>query len=69
MLLNNAIYSLYSITASQEDVERAKCEIDRFLESLESEELKYSDAFFKYNVHSLVHPYEDRIKFKQPLSS
>lgn len=66
MLLNKAIHSLYSSTASEDDIELAKYEIDLFLSVLN--ELNYSDSFFQYNTHCLPHLYEDRIEFGQPLS-
>ena len=49
MLLNKAIHSLYSSTASEDDIDIAKYEIDLFLSVLNV--LDYSDAFFQYNTH------------------
>lgn len=66
MLLNSAIHKLYSKMATPEDVEKAKFELDLFLACFEK--LNFSDAFFKYNCHSLLHLYEDRKYFNEPLS-
>ena len=66
MLLNSAIHKVYSKTASSDDVEKAKFEIDLFVKSLDA--LEYGDAFYKYNTHCLPHLYEDRVNFGQPLS-
>jgi hypothetical protein len=65
MLLSSAVHKLYSIRTSMENVEKARHQIDLFLESFER--LKLSDVFFKYNCHILAHLYEDRQKFG-PLS-
>ena len=66
MLLNSAIHKLYSKTASPENVEKAKFEIDLFLACFEK--LNFADAFFKYNCHCLPHLCEDRKYFNEPLS-
>ena len=68
MLLSSAIHKLYSKTATPDDVEKAKYEIDLYLDCIKDKNFKFSEEFFKYNFHILPHMYEDRIRFNRPLS-
>lgn len=68
MLLNSALYKLYSKSASDDDIQKAKYEIDLFINILNTSKFKFSDAFFKYNTHTLPHLVEDRLRFNMPLS-
>lgn len=63
MLLASFTFKLVSRRCNELDVSDAVREIDKYLEGLEDERLKYNDAIRTYNSHICVHAPEDRIKF------
>ena len=60
LLISNALFKLYKLDGTDQEVDQAREEIDLFLSMFDK--LNYSKGFFKYNVHILIHIYEDRKK-------
>lgn len=60
MTLSSAVFKLYSRSTSDAQVELAKAEIDHFIKVFE----KYGNPWNQtYNLHCLLHLYEDRKNF------
>lgn len=69
-LLSSALYKIYSISSTPEELFVAREELDLFIRIIRDERrpatVELSRAFRKLNTHYLVHLYDDRVNLGSP---